>query len=282
MILVSKPAIDEDEWRSIVKEGERLSAMHLRSFDAEEKVEINEDLYKKFMRYLMDLFGGKCAYCETRISSNQPGDVEHFRPKGRVVGDDFKPVLASHPQRGMINHPGYFWLAYKWSNLLPSCNDCNRYRKHGRKQPRGAGKADRFPVEGQHACDPARVVQEVPLLIDPSEVNPALHIEFHADGTVSGKTEEGRRTIDLFGLNLREGLVEARREAYADAETFSVVHWNHVVTQHATKLAQDAFRLQQIKLGRRPYAAMERMALREVNARIEAERKRTMDDLADV
>ncbi|MDW9593547.1 hypothetical protein GOA63_15165 [Sinorhizobium meliloti] len=282
MIFVSKPAIDKDEWRTIVKEGEGLSAMHLRSFDAEEKVEINEDLYKKFMRYLMDLFGGKCAYCETRISSNQPGDVEHFRPKGRVVGDDFKPVLASHPQRGKINHPGYFWLAYAWSNLLPSCIDCNRYRKHGLEQPQGAGKADRFPVEGQHACVPAQLDQEVPLLIDPSKVNPALHIEFHADGTVSGKTEQGRRTIDLFGLNLREGLKEARREAYADAETFTVAHWNHVVTLHASKLAQDASRLQQIKSGRRPYAAMERMALREVNARIEAERKRTMDDLAEV
>jgi hypothetical protein len=281
MILVSKPAIDKDEWRTIVKEGEGLSAMHLRSFDAGEEFKINEDLYKKFMRYLMDLFGGKCAYCETRIASNQPGDVEHFRPKGRVVGDDFKPVLALHPQRGKMNHPGYFWLAYEWSNLLPSCIDCNRYRNHGIDQPQGAGKADRFPVQGQYACVPAQLHEEVPLLIDPSKVNPALHIEFHPDGTVSGKTEQGRRTIELFGLNLREGLKEARREAYADAETFTVAHWNHVVTSHTTKLAQDADRLQQIRLGRRPYAAMERMALREVNARIEAEHKRTMDDLAD-
>ncbi|MFA6113304.1 MAG: hypothetical protein WC729_04915 [Sphingomonas sp.] len=278
MIFVDKPEIDEDEWRTIVLQGRTLSGNHLAMFDADEEFAINDTLYKRFMRYLLEIFGGKCAYCETRITSNQPGDVEHFRPKGRVVGDDFKPVQTLHPSKGTINHPGYFWLAYDWSNLLPSCIDCNRYRKHGIDDPQGAGKADRFPVKGTHICVPQDLGSEEPFLIDPTKIQPALHLEFHPDGTVSGKTEEGRRTIELFGLNLREGLVEARREAFQNADTFTVAHWNHVLTGFAAKLAEDEQRLDRIRSGRRPHAAMERLALRMVNARIEAERKRALQD----
>jgi hypothetical protein len=26
-----------------------------------------------------------------------------------------------------VEHPGYFWLAYHWKNLLPSCAFCNAH-----------------------------------------------------------------------------------------------------------------------------------------------------------
>ena len=99
---------------------------------------------------LHDLFHGKCAYCETYYAQNQPMDVEHFRPKGAVAEDE--------------DHPGYWWLAMKWDNLLPSCTDCNRKRKQvvpkgavkqvelqsgGRfsnSERRNAGKKDSFPI----------------------------------------------------------------------------------------------------------------------------------------
>ena len=64
---------------------------------------------------LHQLFHGKCAYCETFYAAVHPMDVEHFRPKGAVAEDEA--------------HPGYWWLAMKWDNLLPSCIDCNRMRK---------------------------------------------------------------------------------------------------------------------------------------------------------
>ena len=66
-------------------------------------------------RRLEELFHGKCAYCETYYSASAPVDVEHYRPKGAVSEDD--------------KHPGYWWLAMAWDNLLPSCIDCNRKRK---------------------------------------------------------------------------------------------------------------------------------------------------------
>lgn len=64
---------------------------------------------------LQHLFHGKCAYCESRYTSTQPVDVEHYRPKGGV--------------EEAPDHGGYWWLAMKWENLLPSCIDCNRRRK---------------------------------------------------------------------------------------------------------------------------------------------------------
>ena len=57
-------------------------------------------------RALEKLFHFKCAYCESSIA-NQDWDVEHFRPKGRVAERE--------------KHTGYYWLAYEWTNLYPSC-----------------------------------------------------------------------------------------------------------------------------------------------------------------
>eukprot|EP01034_Spumella_vulgaris_P009128 gene9128-11597_t len=70
--------------------------------------------HEEVKRRLDALFHGKCAYCETFYSASAPVDVEHYRPKGAV---------SENP-----NHPGYWWLAMSWDNLLPSCIDCNRKR----------------------------------------------------------------------------------------------------------------------------------------------------------
>ena len=92
---------------------------------------------------LVDLFHGKCAYCESFYSSTQPMDVEHFRPKGAVAEDD--------------EHPGYYWLAATWENLLPSCIDCNRQRNQFdvvEGETISLGKKDRFPIGGTRARTP--------------------------------------------------------------------------------------------------------------------------------
>ena len=67
------------------------------------------------------LFHGKCAYCEAVYASVQPMDVEHWRPKGEIKFIDENGTKKSLK-------PGYYWLAAEWSNLLPSCIDCNRQR----------------------------------------------------------------------------------------------------------------------------------------------------------
>jgi uncharacterized protein (TIGR02646 family) len=93
---------------------------------------------------LFDAFLGKCAYCEVQFVLDQTGDVEHFRPKAGVVDE--------HDQR--VDHPGYYWLAYEWSNLLPSCSKCNRLTKT--KDGRRVGKGERFPVMGRRASSLVR------------------------------------------------------------------------------------------------------------------------------
>jgi 5-methylcytosine-specific restriction endonuclease McrA len=79
----------------------------------------------------------ECAYCESRYAGTQPMDVEHFRPKGKVLEDDGTEVR------------GYYWLASEWANLLPSCIDCNRERRQWLADlgaVRSVGKGERFPL----------------------------------------------------------------------------------------------------------------------------------------
>lgn len=98
---------------------------------------------------LKNVFHDKCAYCETR-EARSSYHAEHFRPKGRVryqaSGSTTKKTLRNarvqDEQDQDVDHPGYFWLAYHWQNLLPSCNNCNSAR----------GKNDQFPVGGTYVA----------------------------------------------------------------------------------------------------------------------------------
>ncbi|MDM7932903.1 hypothetical protein [Tabrizicola sp.] len=139
------------------------------------------------------LFHGKCAYCETRYAHQAPVDIEHYRPKGAVEGDKA--------------HPGYWWLAAAWENLVPSCIDCNRRRTqtlsvpatatfadllatllHGQSQaPALAGKKDSFPVAGQRAhSDRDSLSAEQPYLLDPTADEPDDHLDYYLDHTRDG------------------------------------------------------------------------------------------------
>lgn len=171
------------------------------------------------VRWLLDrLFHGKCAYCESRYRGTQPMDVEHWRPKGAVSDDDAK------------DHPGYYWLAAQWTNLLPSCIDCNRARtqrvgsEDGIPRAKTLGKANKFPLapNSKRAFGPEELHLERPLLLDPcnSDLDPEDHLRFRTDGMVLPKCieiESGElspraiASIEVFGLN-RFGLVCERRE----------------------------------------------------------------------
>ncbi len=59
----------------------------------------------------------KCCYCERKRDLKRESDVEHFRPKAGVTEEKA--------------HPGYWWLAYEWTNYLFSCKACNQeYKKN--------------------------------------------------------------------------------------------------------------------------------------------------------
>lgn len=177
--------------------------------------DIDHKLYKEQRQLFLDLFNGKCAYCEAKITLDQHGgDVEHFRPKGTVTDEHNRPITIRDKRGRSRKHPGYYWLAYDWGNLLPACIACNRPKNLDGN--RLVGKWNRFPVNGAHAATPDGVAQEQPLLLNPlvAEDDPALHLTFDPKtGRVIGTTDRGRTTIGILNLN-REGLPEVRRQVY--------------------------------------------------------------------
>lgn len=160
-------------------------------------------------------FGGKCAYCESDYSGTQPVAIEHYRPKGGVTIN------------GKLTPPGYYWLASEWTNLLPSCTDCNSPRKQDLPTgARTAGKANAFPLAGDEsgrATAPGQEHAEKRLLLHPYLDHPQKHLTFTwqtasvDDGwvvpTVTGgrSSAKGAATIEVCALQ-RRGLVKQRRE----------------------------------------------------------------------
>jgi hypothetical protein len=179
------------------------------------------------------LFHDKCAYCESSYQAVDSRDVEHFRPKGGVTE---APL-----------HPGYWWLAAKWSNLLPSCPPCNQRRRQLTYDPTKtleefdrlrlvepqflSGKANSFPLRGNNWIDreDGDVSTEDPLLINPCERDPNSHLQWIFDwdrqdslweaevvtASLKPRSVDGvedpyaKASIAIYGLN-RAGLVRER------------------------------------------------------------------------
>ncbi len=172
-------------------------------------------------------FYGKCAFCEAPIADYQRGDLDHFRPKAGITDENDRPIWLLDEQGHSrldaegrrIAHPGYYWLAYDWRNLLPSCVICNQPAViSGRK----VGKHSRFPVEGRHAQKPREVAAEQPLLIHPAsgrlDDDPDRHLVVDSrTGVIGHHTDRGRKCIEIFALNLRDQLVADRKRAIREA-----------------------------------------------------------------
>lgn len=140
---------------------------------------------------------GKCCFCESKITHISYGDVEHFRPK------------AGYRQhsRDPLSRPGYYWLAYAWSNLYLCCQLCNqRFKK------------STFPlVDPSRRCrnHMADLHLEEPLFLDPGgDINPEDHIEFRRERPRARKGSlRGKTTIEALDLR-REPLRERRYDRY--------------------------------------------------------------------
>ena len=171
-------------------------------------------LYSEMKAEMKKQFHGKCAYCEELIDGNQHVDVEHFRPKGAVTDMNHQRVTVAGPGGVARPHPGYFWLAYDWKNLLPSCVLCNQPSSDGSQK---LGKRNRFPLKpaSTHALSSGQIASEAPLLLNPMWDDPSPHFKFDsATGRVIGLTDEGRACVEVFGLNTRERLMGQRRQVY--------------------------------------------------------------------
>lgn len=189
----------------------------------------------------------KCCYCEQQAPFGY-NPVEHYRPKLRA-------------KRG-IGHPshGYFWLAWRWNNLLFACSICN-----------SSHKRDLFPLaSGSTALTPYQDPDgsERPLLINPSSTDPTRHIKFrqatingHVDWMPFGLTPEGDKTIDIIKL-ARPELLDAYRSHAADIRR-DVLHLRQVATLNNQPLLIQTWTnlLDQYLRPDRPLLALSRDAL---------------------
>ena len=265
MIKLERPQLNNPAALALIQKAAVAKQVLIDAFERQSKPQVDDTLYKSYKEYSLKAFHFKCAYCESKISNSQPGDVEHFRPKNRVVDKEFKPIKVCYPTWGERDHLGYFWLAYDYDNLLPACADCNRFRLH--LGGAGVGKADRFPVAGFRAFLPGDEARETALLIDPTKEDPNNHFQFFEGGTMRALTEAGYETIELLGLNTREVLVKERKRAYFYA---SNVLSNFIEEAKRTNAQVDDLReeVNQIWAGETSYAAFGRRGLETIRSNL--------------
>jgi hypothetical protein len=259
------PDVADEEWTKWHEDARKAIAA-LEERYGQGAIEIREELYKRAMPFLLKIFEGKCAYCESLINNTQPGDVEHYRPKGRIR--DLNGVIVKI-KNSETEHPGYWWLCYEWSNLLPSCIDCNRRRYH--PEGEAAGKADLFPIAGTRAEKPTdSLALEQALLLNPTEdtFSSEEHFDALEDGKLAPKTQRATTSCELLGLNVREKLVAQRADAYASASdaisAFVNASMAALIFKHKT-ITEDEKRLRHrindMWEGRTPHTVFARLAL---------------------
>lgn len=171
---------------------------------------------------LIELFNGKCAYCESTFLHVYSGDVEHFRPKGEIE--------EAVPEK----KPGYYWLAADWDNLLLSCRNCNQKLTHsiyGVPIKKTMGKMNQFPLSDatkyvrKHDHPNGIADEEVyRILLNPCIDDPELHLEYGDEGVIRPKKDannassvKGKKSIDVYVLQ-RVPLVQSREKVLIDIQ----------------------------------------------------------------
>ena len=247
----------DDEWSEWKTECQDETQNVINSFNNNNTFQITE-LYKgQKKRYFDFPFFGKCAYCETNIEVSSPCYVEHFRPKKGVR--NLQNVIVT--KRGTTDaHPGYYWLAYHLMNLLPTCYNCNTW--HTDNSGNMVGKGNRFPVRTDYAENPGDEIHEQPLLINPLIDEPSDFLEIDDMGIMYSKnnSDRGNTTIELFGLNLREVLVGARKQEYDNI----IRRVKLIYTMKAEDQAAELNELAQIAKGKNQYTIAAKKAIGDV------------------
>lgn len=125
---------------------------------------------KEIKESLEHIFNGKCAYCESQVTTTGYGDIEHFCPKGipRCVN-----------------------LTFEWSNLLLSCEKCND----------GGHKGTNFPLD---ADDNPILIDPTD---EKTDINKYLQFSWDlVDGArVEGIDARGKEVARIFDLNSERG-----------------------------------------------------------------------------
>lgn len=240
---------------------------------------IDAALYKEMKAILFGASFGKCVYCETKIVDvsdqgkltplDQPGDVEHYRPKGKVTDEDDAVVMVTGPGSRSRPHPGYFWLTYDWHNLFLACKTCNSPNSD-KETGKLYGKGTRFPLKRKslRALTPEQIKDELPLFLHPFFQSPEEHLEFVPEtGEVVGKTDEGNTCIEMLNLN-RPGLAEERKDVYQNVVARIGKADGAALDNSMNRLLEHLGFLMEYSEGRKAYALAGQKALRDSASRL--------------
>ncbi len=212
-------------WTAWIKRSERAKKKASEQYSKNDEIKFNDDVWKQLKEWLLKhKFYSKCAYCEGKYIAGTYDAAEHWRPKGKVTVNGIE-VLRSDGTR----HPGYWWLAYDWRNLVPSCDRCNG----------PGGKMNEFPVGKSHVYDVDADIDELdekenPRLLHPYDAKnkPEDHLKFGLQGVVAEDKSSPRGKESIRVLNLwRKELNEERAEEQEKSED----RWLRAVN----KLAED-------------------------------------------
>lgn len=195
------------------------ASIRTAAFVAASKFAEEASIWSDVKPVYMTLQYNKCVYCERVLGGELTGksehDVEHFRPKGRVMKWPYpsrKPKVSYDFDTGVGSGAGYYWLAYDVGNYACACKGCNSDRKR-----------DYFPILGVRGAATHTITAlnaaEIPLLLFPCGVdgdNPDAYITFtgviaqvHPASTGVAR-QRAHVTIDFFSLNDREELLADR------------------------------------------------------------------------
>lgn len=204
----SKPIKPSDGW---FKSAEDKTNDAIAKKVKGEDYEIDDAVYGhiEVRKALEKLFHGKCAYCESPLEETG-WNVEHYRPKGQVAERK--------------DHPGYYWLAYRWDNFLPSCQPCNQRRqdKPTWDEPTpGAtlGKLDQFPLtdESKRAMSHTDDWKlEKPLLFNPCIDDPRTEFQFNPKGKIIEKNQSRRLIATIKICHLQRRRLRVKRQGIID------------------------------------------------------------------
>ena len=180
----------------------------------------------------------KCCFCEGKPVAFSAGDVEHFRPKAAILKDGERS----------LTFPAYYWLVYDWSNLLFSCEVCNRRFKR-----------NRFPLENEDDrisshLEHDHLHREKPLLINPTMEDPEEHITFEAEvPKPKNGSLRGEMSIECYGLGRRE-LNDARMDYLESVRLISKMM--EKLIDEPELIAQARSFLEKVRLPESPFSAM--------------------------
>ncbi len=160
---------------------------------------------------LNELYNNKCAYCEGIANTSKfVSRIDHYRPKNGI--------------KNIKNHKGYYWLAYEWTNLLPTCEKCNIKKSNqfplNNEDTRISDNLEKegFLQKNNFVFEKFNLKQlenEERLLLNPEIDKVEEHLYFSITGEIKHLTEKGKKSINVYDLN-RSSLIFERRKIVDD------------------------------------------------------------------